>query len=79
MEIEVIMPKLGLTMQEGTVTAWFKQEGEKVTKGEAIAEVGSEKITNVVEAPADGILKKIVAGVDETVPVGAVIGIIETE
>ncbi|ERM92804.1 hypothetical protein O163_03195 [Caldanaerobacter subterraneus subsp. yonseiensis KB-1] len=58
MPVNVVMPKLGLTMTEGRVDRWLKREGEKVKKGEEIVEISTDKITNVVEAPADGIWPK---------------------
>jgi len=63
------MPKLSLTMKEGTVGKWYKKEGEKVEKGEPIVEVISEKATYDLEAPASGILRKILVeeGVDAKV------------
>lgn len=56
---EVLMPRLSLTMKEGTVGKWYKKEGDTVEKGEALVEVISEKATYDVEAPASGILRKI--------------------
>ncbi|TCO66953.1 dihydrolipoamide acetyltransferase family protein [Caldanaerobacter subterraneus] len=79
MPVNVVMPKLGLTMTEGRVDRWLKREGEKVKKGEEIVEISTDKITNVVEAPADGILAKILVQEGETVPVAAPIGIIAQE
>lgn len=70
------MPKFGLSMEEGTVTTWFKAEGDAVSQGEAVAEVVTEKITNTVEAPADGVLRKILLQENETALCGAPIGII---
>ena len=58
MPTEVVMPKWGLSMQEGKINLWLKREGEAVQKGEPIAEVETEKITNVVEAPTSGILAR---------------------
>ena len=78
-EVKVIMPKLGMTMQKGTVVEWKKQEGDKIKKDEAIAVVESEKITNEVNAPSDGTLKKILHKEGDDVPVGEAIAIIETE
>lgn len=71
-----MMPRLSLTMKEGTVGKWYKREGESVEKGEPIVEVVSEKATYDLEAPSSGVLRKILveAGVD--VPVNAVIGVI---
>ncbi|WP_322495067.1 biotin/lipoyl-containing protein, partial [Chloroflexus sp.] len=59
MPTEVVMPKWGLSMQEGKINFWLKREGEAVQKGEPIAEVETEKITNVVEAPASGTLARL--------------------
>jgi len=56
----LVMPKLGLTMTEGTIVEWFKKEGEEVKKGEKIFAVETSKLTNEVEAPAGGILRKII-------------------
>lgn len=60
MATEVLMPKLGLTMTEGTVDTWYKAPGDTVEKGEVIATISSEKLTHDVEAPASGVLLKIV-------------------
>jgi len=70
------MPRLSLTMKEGTVTQWFKKEGDMVKKGEPIVEVLSEKATYEVEAPASGILRKIFAEEGTDVPVAGTLGII---
>lgn len=75
MATQIIMPKLGMAMTEGTVVKWLKQDGEEVSKGEPIVVVMSKKITYTVEAPASGILR-IVAGPKETCAVGQVIGFI---
>lgn len=60
MATEILMPKLGLTMTEGTVDTWYKSPGDTVEKGEVIATISSEKLTHDVEAPAAGVLVKIV-------------------
>ncbi len=70
MPINIVMPKLGLTMEEGLITEWAKKEGDSVTKGDILFIMETEKITQEVEAPQDGILAKIVAQAQETVPVG---------
>ncbi len=70
MPINIVMPKLGLTMEEGLITEWVKKEGDSVTKGDILFIMETEKITQEVEAPQDGILAKIVAQAQETVPVG---------
>jgi len=70
------MPRLSLTMKEGTVTQWFKKEGDTVKKGEPLVEVLSEKATYDVEAPASGVLRKILADEGMDVPVAGTLGII---
>jgi len=76
MAIQVVMPKVGLTMTEGKVVEWRKKEGERVEKGEILFVFETEKTTFEVEAPESGILHKILVQVDDTVPVGAVVGFI---
>jgi pyruvate dehydrogenase E2 component (dihydrolipoamide acetyltransferase) len=76
MATAILLPKLGLTMEEGTVVSWYKAEGEEVKKGDPILEIETDKLTNEVEAPADGVLLKIITGEGETVPVSATIGYI---
>jgi dihydrolipoamide dehydrogenase len=76
MAVEVLMPKLDMTMEEATIIRWLKQEGEWVEKGEPILEIMTEKIVMEVEAPASGILAGIRVGPDDVVPVGQVIAYI---
>lgn len=66
MATSVVMPKLGLTMTEGVVEEWSKQEGDTVKKGEAICTISSEKLSQDVEASADGVLLKILVPAGET-------------
>ena len=72
----VVMPRLSLTMKRGTVIQWFKKENETVEKGEPLVEVLSEKITYDVEAPASGVLRRILADEGMDVPVDWAIGLI---
>ena len=76
MATKIVMPKLSLTMKEGTVGKWYKKQGDTITKGEPIVEIISEKATYDLEAPASGTLNKILidAGVDA--PVDAVLAYI---
>lgn len=69
------IPKWGLSMEEGLVNAWLIGEGESFTKGQLICEIETSKITNELEAPFDGVLRKIVGTPGQTLPVGAVIGV----
>lgn len=76
MAYTVTMPKLGLTMTEGTITRWLKDTGDTVKKGDLIFEVATDKITNQVEALDEGVLRKIIAPEGSTVPVGAAVAIL---
>ena len=69
MAFEVKMPQLGLTMEEGTVTKWVKQEGDTVKAGDVILEITTDKLTSEVESEHDGVLLKIVAQEGEDIPV----------
>lgn len=73
MAVEVVMPKLGMAMKEGIVTAWNIKTGDHVTKGESIASINSEKIEMEIEAPADGTVLDIAIEEDQGVPPGTVI------
>jgi pyruvate dehydrogenase E2 component (dihydrolipoyllysine-residue acetyltransferase) len=69
---EVVMPRLSDSMEEGTIVRWLKQDGDRVTPGEPLAEVETDKATVTFDADADGTLH-ILVGEGETVPLGAVI------
>ena len=79
MSENIIMPKLGMTMKEGTVEEWFKSEGDTVKQGESIVTISSEKLTNDVEAPASGTLLEIKVHAGEDAAVKAVLGVIGEE
>jgi pyruvate dehydrogenase E2 component (dihydrolipoamide acetyltransferase) len=67
----VIMPQIGMTMQEGTITRWLKEDGERVEKGEPLYELVTEKLENEIEAPCSGTLKILKpADLDDSVPCG---------
>jgi pyruvate dehydrogenase E2 component (dihydrolipoamide acetyltransferase) len=76
MVTKVVMPRLSLTMKEGTVGKWYKKEGESVEKGEPLVEVISEKATYDVEAPASGVLRKILVEEGVDAQVNAVLAVI---
>ena len=69
MAFEIKMPQLGLTMEEGTVTKWIKQQGDAVKAGDVLLEITTDKLTSEVVSEYDGILLKIVAQEGEDVPV----------
>lgn len=76
MATDVVMPQMGFDMKEGRVVRWLKQEGDSITRGESLAEIETDKAIVEVEAYDTGILRRIVVPEGETVPVGAVIGIL---
>lgn len=76
MAVEVKMPQLGLTMEEGTVAKWLKQEGDAVKTGDILLEITTDKLTSEVASEADGILLKIVAQEGEDVPVKGILAYI---
>ena len=78
MPTTVVMPRLSLTMKEGTVGKWYKKEGDTVEKGEPIVEVVSEKATYDLEASSSGIIRKILVEEGVDAPVNAVLAIIGT-
>jgi pyruvate dehydrogenase E2 component (dihydrolipoamide acetyltransferase) len=73
------MPKLGLTMKEGTIEKWLKQEGDRVEKGEPLVEIITEKLNFQYESPASGILRKILHPAGKVVAVTTPIAIIAEE
>ena len=76
MATDVILPKWGLTMEDGTVVAWYVDEGDHVVEGEVIAEIETEKVENELEAPCAGVVARILVDEDETVDVGTVLAVI---
>ena len=75
MAIDVVMPKLGLTMTEGLLVAWRVSDGDAVKRGQALFEIETDKATIEAEAPADGVIK-ILTQSGETVHVNARVGVI---
>ena len=73
MATEVLMPKLGLTMTEGTIEEWKFKEGDTVKKGDILFSVATDKLTNDVECEEDGTLLKILLPEGETAPCKSVI------
>ena len=72
----VVMPKMGDTMEEGKILRWIKHEGDTVQKGDALAEIETDKVNIEAEAFATGILRKIIAQEGESIPIGQPIALI---
>ena len=76
MASQVIMPKLSPTMEEGQLSRWLKKEGDKVSMGEPLAEIDTDKATMEMQALANGVLRKILIKEGESAPLGQMIAII---
>jgi pyruvate dehydrogenase E2 component (dihydrolipoamide acetyltransferase) len=76
MSVSVVMPQLGESVTEGTVTRWLKQVGDTVTADEALLEVSTDKVDTEIPSPVSGVILEIVAAEDATVAVGGVLAII---
>lgn len=74
---DVLLPKWGMNMQEGTITQWRVAPGDAVTEGQVIATVEADKVDGEIEAPATGTLVDILVDVDDTADVGAVLARID--
>src|SRR5581483_2922627 len=74
----VILPQLGDTMDAGTITRWYKHEGERVEKGEPLFEVLTDKANIDVEATATGFLRRVLYAENATVPTGETIALVTT-
>lgn len=72
----ICMPKWGSAMTHGKIVSWSKEEGEGIESGEALVEIETEKISNLVEAPVSGIVRKILVPEGEAAPVSAPIAVI---
>jgi len=78
MKTTLSMPRVSMNMEEGTITAWHKREGESFAKGEPLYDIETEKVISEVEAPSDGTLCRILVPVDATAEVGSPVCEIET-
>jgi pyruvate dehydrogenase E2 component (dihydrolipoamide acetyltransferase) len=76
MATKVIMPKLSPTMEEGQISRWLKKEGDKVSMGEPLAEIDTDKATMEMQALANGVLRKILITEGQSAPLGQLIAVI---
>lgn len=79
MKIDVVMPKMGESLNEGTIIAWLKAVGDEVKKDEIIYEITTDKVDTEIPSPVDGVLVEIKVKEQETVDVDTVVAIIETD
>src|SRR3954447_13756005 len=73
---DVVMPQMGVSVSEGTVTKWLKREGDTVEADEPLLEISTDKVDTEIPSPASGVLLEIVVGEDETAEVGAKLAVI---
>lgn len=76
MSVEILMPQLGLTMEEGEISAWLVKEGDVIKEGDIIGEITTDKLTNDLVAEVSGTVLKLVAQVGEDIPVKGLLAII---
>jgi pyruvate dehydrogenase E2 component (dihydrolipoamide acetyltransferase) len=77
--VDVVMPQMGVSVSEGTITKWLKSEGEEVAADESLLEISTDKVDTEVPSPAAGVLQQILAQEGETVAVGTKIAVISPE
>jgi len=78
-EFKIVMPKLGESIQEGTITKWFVKVGDTVEEDDTLFEVATDKVDSEIPSPVDGVVSKILHQEDSLVPVGEVVAYINTE
>src|SRR4051794_206872 len=72
------MPQMGVSVSEGTISRWAKQVGDQVEADETIVEISTDKVDTEVPSPATGVVREVLVGEGETVPVGTRIAVIDT-
>jgi len=78
-QFELILPKMGESVAEATITTWLKNEGDFIEAEESVVEVATDKVDSEVPSPVSGTLVKIISNINDVAQVGAAIAIIETE
>src|SRR6266542_5186542 len=74
--IDVVMPQMGVSVSEGTITKWLKQEGEEVAADEPLLEISTDKVDTEVPSPGSGVVQQILVQEGETVDVGTKLAVI---
>ncbi len=78
-QVEVVMPQMGVSVSEGTITKWLKQEGEPIARDESLLEISTDKVDTEIPSPSEGVVAKILVQEGETVEVGTVLAVIAPE
>jgi Pyruvate/2-oxoglutarate dehydrogenase complex, dihydrolipoamide acyltransferase (E2) component, and related enzymes len=76
-EFKILMPKLGESVQEATITKWFVKEGDKIEEDEPLFEVATDKVDSEIPSPVDGVVKKVFFELNSLVPVGEIVALID--
>jgi 2-oxoglutarate dehydrogenase E2 component (dihydrolipoamide succinyltransferase) len=79
MPTDVIMPQMGESIFEGTITKWLKKPGDKVQRDEPLFEISTDKVDAEIPAPASGVLQEIMVGEGNTVQVNTIVGTISAD
>src|SRR5436190_16690664 len=74
--IDVVMPQMGVSVSEGTITKWLKQEGEPIAADEPLLEISTDKVDTEVPSPGEGVVQQILVQEGETVDVGTKLAVI---
>src|ERR1700683_5686341 len=77
MPTDIIMPQMGESIFEGTITKWLKKAGEKVERDEPLFEISTDKVDAEIPSPAAGVLREIKVNEGQTVPIQTVVGVID--
>ncbi len=75
----ILMPKLGESIQEGTITKWFVKEGDTIEEDDMLFEVATDKVDSEIPSPVDGVITKILFPEDSLVPVGEILAVINMD
>lgn len=78
-DVNVVLPALGESVTEGTITRWLKKVGESVQQDEALVEISTDKVDTEIPAPVSGVISKIIVGEDSTAQVGSTLAVISTQ
>src|SRR5438874_10340999 len=77
MAVDIVMPQMGESIFEGTITKWLKKPGDKVERDEPLFEISTDKVDAEIPSPSAGVLKEIKVGEGQTVPIQTVVGVID--
>ena len=78
-QIEVVMPQMGVSVTEGTITKWLKQPGEPIAQDEPLLEISTDKVDTEIPSPGEGVVAQILVAEGETVEVGTLLALIAPE